>query len=77
MEILGFKDFKTPWESVHALPYDRATWRIETVILVVLGFAMVPLSTGRWAVGKVESALLVVAYAGYIVMLALFGLQIL
>lgn len=73
--LAGFRDFKAPWESTHALPFDMAAWRIENVILLLLGFAMVPVSMGRWAVGRLESTLLVAAYAGYIVVLTAFGLE--
>jgi len=72
----SYRDFRAPWESVHALPYAIATWRIDTVILVVMGFSLVPVSIGRLTVGRTESVLLMVGYAIYILLLTVFGAQL-
>jgi len=71
-----FKHFRMSWDNANALPYDMAAWRIETVILIVLGFALVPVSMGRWPIGRLESTLLVLGYAVYIVALAAYGLHV-
>ena len=73
-KFAGSIDFKAGWDAIHALPYDMAAWRIETVLLIVLGFAMIPVSMGRWVVGKLESTLLVFGYAVYVVVLAVYEL---
>src|SRR5262249_22566382 len=70
-----WKDFPAPWDTSLALPYDMLAWRIETVLLVVLGFCLVPVAMGRWSLGRLESGLLVLGYAGYILAVAVFGLQ--
>lgn len=73
--IHSAEDLLKPFDGASALPYLAATWRIETVMLVVLGFALVPVSMGRWAVSKLESGLLVLGYAVYVIVLAVFGVQ--
>jgi hypothetical protein len=50
-----------------ATPYPLIVWRVDTVMLVVLGFAIVPVAAGRWLPGRLESMLLVLAYAAYLV----------
>jgi Ca2+/Na+ antiporter len=69
------KAFNVRWDRSHSLPFDTAAWQIETVSLVVLGFGLVPVSMGRWMLGRVESTLLILAYGAYVVMLAAFGVQ--
>ena len=49
------------------LPYPLAVWRIDTVLLLMLSFAMVPVAMGRWMPERLESILLVVVYAAYLV----------
>jgi Ca2+/Na+ antiporter len=62
-----------PFSGLRGLPYAMATWRIETVMLVVLGFALTPVAMGRWALGRLESVLLVLGYAMYLAVVAVFG----
>lgn len=62
-----------PFAGLNGLPYAMATWRIETVMLVVLGFALTPVAMGRWVLGRLESVLLVVGYAAYLGIVAIFG----
>ena len=63
------------WNRRHTLPFDIAAWQIETVSLIVLGFGLLPVSMGRWTLGRIESALLLLSYGAYIVMLAAFGVN--
>lgn len=48
-------------------PYPLIVWRVDTVMLVVLGFAMIPVAAGRWLPERLESMLLILAYAAYLV----------
>jgi Ca2+/Na+ antiporter len=66
--------FNVRWDRRHTLPFDLAAWQIETVGLVVLGFGLIPIALGRWMLGRLESTLLILAYGGYVVMLAVFGM---
>ena len=47
------------------MPYPMTVWRIDTVLVMVLGFALIPVSLGRWSVRKPEAGGLIVGYAGY------------
>ena len=51
-------------------PYPMMSWRIDTVLLVVLGFGLIPWSLGRWAAARAESAALIFGYALYLALTA-------
>ena len=56
------------------MPYPLTVWRIDTVLVLVLGFALLPLALGRWSLGRTEAGGLIVAYAVYLaVVMALAG----
>ena len=59
--------------SGQATPYPLMSWRIDTVLLVVLGFGLIPWSLGRWAVSRMESAALIFGYALYLALTALLS----
>ncbi len=69
-------DIRPIFDATRALPYAMATWRIENVLLVVLGFVLVPIALGRWVMSQTESMLLVLGYAIYVLTVALSGLQL-
>lgn len=52
------------------VPYPLMSWRIDTVLLVVLGFGLIPWSLGRWAISRGESAALIFGYAIYLALTA-------
>jgi len=52
--------------TVRATPFPVVTWRVDTVVLVVLGFAMIPVAVGRWLPDRFESVLLIAAYIAYL-----------
>jgi hypothetical protein len=43
-------------------------WRIDTVFLLVLAFALVPMSMGRWRPGKPEGVILILFFVAYLVL---------
>lgn len=47
-------------------PFPLVTWRVDAVLLVVLGFALVPVSIGRWLPERFESILLIGTYVAYL-----------
>lgn len=53
------------------LTYPQGIWRLETVTLVILGFALVPVALGRMTLARIESALLILGYAIYLTAVAL------
>jgi Ca2+/Na+ antiporter len=48
-------------------PYPLIVWRVDAVVLLILAFALVPVAAGRWLPGRLESMLLVLVYAVYLV----------
>lgn len=62
--------------SSRTLPYPIIAWRIETVVLLVLAFVLVPISMGRWIISRLESTLLICGYVAYMLSVAVLGLQI-
>jgi Ca2+/Na+ antiporter len=55
------------WEQLEPIPLPIAVWRIDLVMLTIIGFAMVPVAMGRWALGRLESVGLIIGYVGYLV----------
>jgi hypothetical protein len=49
------------------LPYPMASWRIDSVILVVFGAALLVTSTKRWIPGRAEGFIGVLAFAAYMI----------
>jgi Ca2+/Na+ antiporter len=47
--------------------FPLVTWRLDTVLLVVLSFALLPVAAGRWLPQRIEAIFLVVIYAAYLV----------
>jgi Ca2+/Na+ antiporter len=45
-------------------------WRIDNVFLIVLGFALIPISIGRWTLGRTEGILVLMVYAFYLALIA-------
>ena len=48
------------------MPFPLATWRIDAVVLTVLGLALIPVGLGRWELGRWEAIGLVAGYALYL-----------
>jgi Ca2+/Na+ antiporter len=59
------------WEAIRdnlkPMPYPLAAWRIDTVLLIVLGLMLVPVSLGRWRLGRLEGLGLTFVYAAYLI----------
>lgn len=53
-----------------ALIFPAAVWRIENVILLILGLLLLPVALGRWFLGRGESILLILGYAAYLMLSA-------
>jgi Ca2+/Na+ antiporter len=50
-----------------ATPFPLVTWRVDAVVLVLLTFALVPVASGRWLPERLESMLLILVYALYLI----------
>lgn len=48
------------------VPLPRTVWRVDVVVLAVLGLLLVPVALGRWVIGRLEATGLVLAYAAYL-----------
>jgi hypothetical protein len=57
------------------MPYPLATWRIDAVVMTVLGLAMVPVALGRWELGRWEAVGLVAGYALYLAISAAVSIK--
>jgi Ca2+/Na+ antiporter len=58
--------------TAHAtpMPFPLATWRIDAVVLTVLGLTLIPVALGRWELGRWEAIGLVAGYALYLALSA-------
>ena len=48
-----------------SIRFPIALWRVDTVVLILLGMVLLPLAVGRWLPGKFEGVLLVCVYIIY------------
>ena len=55
------------WPQVEPITLSIPVWRIDLVMLTIIGFAMIPVAMGRWALGRIESVGLIVGYVAYLV----------
>lgn len=53
--------------AMPATPFPLVTWRVDAVVLVLLAFALIPVAAGRWLPERLESILLIIVYAGYLI----------
>ena len=63
--------------SAESFTYPLITWRVDTVVLVVLGFALVPIAAGKWMPARLEAILLVLVYAAYLIAETAFSARLL
>ena len=52
------------------------TWRIDSVLMTVIGAILLPVSLGRFGIGRVEGTLLILASFAYVVMTVGAGLRL-
>jgi Ca2+/Na+ antiporter len=50
------------------LHFPAIVWRVDVVMLMLLGLALLPMSLGRWLPGKTEGAVLIFLYAAYLLL---------
>ena len=63
-------------EGIAPMPYPLAVWRVDTVVLLVLGFVLIPVAIGRLTLGKGEAAGLIFGYAIYLALVMALGARI-
>jgi Ca2+/Na+ antiporter len=54
-------------DKIRPAPFPIGVWRIDTVLLIVLGLMLIPVSLGRWKLGKLEGLGLAFVYAAYLI----------
>ncbi len=59
----------------HTMPFPMQVWRIDTVVLVILALAALPVALGKFTVSRREGVGLVVLYAFYLVTSAVVALR--
>jgi hypothetical protein len=62
--------FSARLDRASPLPFPLPTWRVDAVVLTVLGFVLIPVSLGRWELRRTESVGLIIGYAVYLVLVA-------
>lgn len=66
----GFRILWLHLSSLYArgqpMPLPVSVWRVDVVLLAVLGLLLVPVALGRWVIGRLEATGLVLAYAAYL-----------
>ena len=58
------------------LPFPLIEWRLDAMLLVMLGFALVPMALGRWLPRRLEALLLVLVYIAYLAAQVLLFLRV-
>lgn len=56
-----------------SLPLPLTTWRIDAIVITVVGFALLPAALGRWRLGRIEAVALIAGYAAYLAVSALLS----
>lgn len=56
------------FQNASPLPFPWVTWRVDSVLLVVLSFALFPAALGRWTMGRAEGVTLIAVYGVYVLM---------
>lgn len=57
-------DFRPP----RALPYPMAIWRVDTVLLIAVGLLLLPVSIGKWSLGRPEAIGLILTWAVFMLL---------
>lgn len=66
LPVLILIQYATDRGGVRMTAFPLITWRVDSVLLVVLGFVLAGFSTGRWIPERMEAILLVIVYAAYL-----------
>jgi hypothetical protein len=63
----GTHEVEALLEQLQPVAYPLGVWRIDNVLLVVLGMMMMPISLGRWRLQRGEGVALAFGYVAYII----------
>lgn len=62
--------------NLQPLPFPLAVWRVDTVLLIVLGMMFVPVSLGRWRLRRTEGFVLTLLYGAYLIVSTAIAIKI-
>ena len=48
------------------LPFPIASWRVDTVLILIVAALLIPVALGRWRLGRTEGVVLIITYAAYL-----------
>jgi Ca2+/Na+ antiporter len=63
----GTHEMLALWEQLKPIGFPLGVWRIDNVLLVVLGMMMIPISLGRWTLDRGEGVALTFGYIAYLI----------
>jgi hypothetical protein len=72
----GMHDWRTLLAQLKPTAYPLAVWRVDTILLVVLGLLLVPVSLGRWTLKKAEGLCLALGYVAYLLVSAALAVRL-
>jgi cation:H+ antiporter len=58
-----------------SIPFPMAAWRVDTVLILIMGAVLIPVAVGRWRLGRFEGVILVIAYAAYLGATSILGVR--
>ncbi len=67
------KRFLLRSDSAVPYPLPYGTWRIDSMVLLVVGLLILPIALGRWSPSRVEGLLLVLIYVLYLYLISPLG----
>jgi hypothetical protein len=65
--LAGSRTAEALQDHLTPMAFPLAVWRVDTVLLLVLGLMLIPVSLGRWSLRKSEGLLLAMVYATYLI----------
>jgi Ca2+/Na+ antiporter len=61
--------------EVDPMVYSVSVWRVDTVVLVMLGLLLFPVALGRWRLGRGEGLALIGVYVAYVLAAIIVGFR--
>jgi Ca2+/Na+ antiporter len=55
--------------------FPMASWRVDTVLILVMGTLLSPIAFGRWRLARLEGVILIIVYAAYLVSSAVLSVR--
>jgi Ca2+/Na+ antiporter len=62
-----------PTEGAREMVFPVIVWRVDTVVLLVLGMILLPAAIGRWTLGRRDGVVMLFVYVAYLMVVAAAG----